>query len=111
MSIRRYGEWPACGPSSLLKHSRFGDDFVIQGFVANLGGSDAGQIRRSGWPVFVYFDQDAGAERPLRRIRELVRDVLGDLNRTFGRLYSSEGRPSVSPEQLLSALLLQAFYG
>ena len=30
--------------SSLLKNSRFGDDFVIQGFVVNLGGSDAGQV-------------------------------------------------------------------
>ena len=34
-----------------------------------------------------------------------------DLNRSFGALYASEGRPSVPPEQLLSALLLQAFYG
>jgi transposase len=50
-------------------------------------------------------------DHPLRKIRELVRDVLRDLNRTFGRLYSSEGRPSIPPEQLLSALLLQAFYG
>jgi transposase len=48
---------------------------------------------------------------PLRKIRELVRDVLRDLNRTFGRLYSSEGRPSIPPEQLLSALLLQVLYG
>lgn len=50
-------------------------------------------------------------DHPLRKIRKLVRDVLGELNRTFGRLYSSEGRPSIPPEQLLSALLLQAFYG
>jgi hypothetical protein len=34
-------------------------------------------------------------------------DVLGDLNRALGRLYSNEGRPSIPPEQLLSALLLQ----
>jgi len=40
-----------------------------------------------------------------------VRDVLRDLNRPLGRLYSSEGRPSIPPEQLLSALLLQVFYG
>ena len=46
-----------------------------------------------------------------RKIRELVRDVLGELNRSLGRLYASEGRPSISPEQLLSALLLQVFYG
>ena len=47
----------------------------------------------------------------LRKIRELVRDVLGELTRSLGRLYASEGRPSISPEQLLSALLLQVFYG
>jgi hypothetical protein len=32
-----------------------------------------------------------------------VRDVLGELNRSLGRLYASEGRPSIPPEQLLSA--------
>jgi transposase len=47
----------------------------------------------------------------LRKIRELVREVLKDLSRTFGKLYASEGRPSIPPEQLLSALLLQVFYG
>src|SRR5213596_3226771 len=51
------------------------------------------------------------ARGSLRKIRELVRDVLGELNRCFGRLYASEGRPSIPPEQLLSALLLQVFYG
>ena len=48
---------------------------------------------------------------PLRKIRELFREVLGELNRSFGKLYASEGRPSIPPEQLLSALLLQVFYG
>jgi transposase len=51
------------------------------------------------------------ANHPLRMIRTLVRDVLSELNRSFGKLYASEGRPSIPPEQLLSALLLQAFYG
>jgi len=51
------------------------------------------------------------ASHPLRKIRELVRDVLGELNRTLGKLYASEGRPSIAPEQLLSALLLQVLYG
>jgi transposase len=50
------------------------------------------------------------AHHPLRQIRELVREVLKDLSHTFGKLYASEGRPSIPPEQLLSALLLQAFY-
>src|SRR6476660_2403960 len=56
-------------------------------------------------------DKRVPANHPLRRVRELVRDVLSDLNRSLGRLYASEGRPSIPPEQLLSALLLQVFYG
>src|ERR1700741_1553407 len=50
------------------------------------------------------------ANHPLRKIRDLVREVLVELNHTFGRLYAQEGRPSISPEQLLSALLLQVLY-
>ena len=48
---------------------------------------------------------------PLRKIRGLVRDVLGELSRSFARLYAKDGRPSVPPEQLLSALLIQVLYG
>jgi transposase len=63
--------------------------------------------------LFSYISPEARVpkDHPLRKIRELVRDVLADLNRTLGRLYSNEGRPSIPPEQLLSALLLQVFYG
>jgi hypothetical protein len=43
--------------------------------------------------------------------RELVQDVLSEMNRDLGKLYANEGRPSTPPEQLLSALLLQVFYG
>ena len=46
----------------------------------------------------------------MRKIRELVREVLKELNHTFGRLYSHEGRPSIPPKQLLSALILQVLY-
>jgi transposase len=48
---------------------------------------------------------------PLRLVRALVREVLKELSRSFAKLYSREGRPSIPPEQLLSALLIQAFYG
>src|SRR5262245_20781193 len=51
------------------------------------------------------------ADHPLRKIREHVREVLKELHRSFGKLYSREGRPSIPPEQLLSALLLQVLYG
>jgi transposase len=37
--------------------------------------------------------------------------VLSELSRSFARLYAKDGRPSVPPEQLLSALLIQALYG
>jgi transposase len=63
--------------------------------------------------LFSYISPEARVpkDHPLRKIRDLVRDVLRDLNGGLGRLYSNEGRPSIPPEQLLSALLLQVFYG
>ena len=63
--------------------------------------------------LFSYISPEARvpAGHPLRKIRELVGEVLGELNRSLGKLYASEGRPSIPPEQLLSALLLQVFYG
>jgi transposase len=63
--------------------------------------------------LFSYVDPERRipANHPLRRVRGLVREVLKELNRTFSRLYSHEGRPSIPPEQLVSALLLQVLYG
>ncbi len=63
--------------------------------------------------LFSYISPEARvpANHPLRKIRDLVRDVLSELNRSLGKLYASEGRPSIPPQQLLSALLLQVFYG
>ena len=63
--------------------------------------------------LFSYISPEARVppNHALRKIRELVRDVLGELNRSLAKLYASEGRPSIPPEQLLSALLLQVFYG
>ena len=37
---------------------------------------------------------------PLRKVRELVREVLKELSHTLGKLYSHEGRPPIPPEQL-----------
>jgi transposase len=50
------------------------------------------------------------ADHPLRAIREIVDEALRKLSPTFSRLYAHEGRPSIPPERLLRALLLQAFY-
>src|SRR5256714_8994455 len=62
--------------------------------------------------LFSYISPEARVrtDHPLRKIRKLVRDVVGELNRSLSRLYASEGRPSIPPEQLLSALLRQVFY-
>lgn len=49
-------------------------------------------------------------EHPLRTIRRLVDRVLGELSPEFDRLYAKVGRPSVPPEKLLRALLLQVLY-
>jgi transposase len=60
---------------------------------------------------YVSIEERIPASHPLRRIRKLADHVLDRLNPTFAQLYASEGRPSVPPEQLLLASLLQAFYG
>jgi transposase len=48
-------------------------------------------------------------DHPLRAIRELVDRTLLELSPAFDRFYAREGRPSIPPERLLRALLLQAF--
>lgn len=59
---------------------------------------------------YVRLETRIPADHPLRAIRELVDAALRELSRTFDRLYAREGRPSIPPERLLRALLLQAFY-
>jgi len=50
------------------------------------------------------------ASHPLRRIRTMVDEGLKALSPTFKRMYSTFGRPSIPPEKLLRALLLQVLY-
>src|ERR671912_707513 len=71
-----------------------------------------GEFRDQGG-LFSYIDPESRipGDHPLRQVRGLVRAVLKDLSGSFSRLYSHEGRPSIPPEQLLSALLLQVLYG
>src|SRR6202007_927287 len=66
--------------------------------------------RSEGIFSYVRLEQRVPADHPLRAIRDLVDAALKELSRDFGRLYSREGRPSIPPERLLRALLLQAFY-
>ena len=55
-------------------------------------------------------EQRVPQDHPLRPIRAMVDQALKELSRRFALLYSHTGRPSIPPEQLLRALLLQAFY-
>ena len=70
-----------------------------------------GTDRRSG-ELFSYVDLERRVRRdhPLRVIREVVSTALAALSGDFAGLYSGMGRPSIPPEMLLRAMLLQAFY-
>jgi transposase len=63
-------------------------------------------------PVFSYITaaQRVPKDHPLRAIRTMVDDVLRRLWSDFEKLYSHTGRPSIPPERLLRALLLQVLY-
>src|ERR1700731_181917 len=62
--------------------------------------------------VFSYIspEQRVRKDHPLRPIRTMVDKVLKDLSPEFNKMYSKVGRPSIPPEQLLRALLLQMLY-
>jgi transposase len=70
-----------------------------------------GSDLRSG-ELFSYVDLEerVPAKHPLRKIRQIVNDVLQGLDGAFAKLYAADGRPSIPPERLLRASLLQAFY-
>jgi transposase len=70
-----------------------------------------GEDERSG-ELFSYVDLEARVRRdhPLRVIRVIVNEALAALEGDFAGLYSPIGRPSIPPEKLLRAMLLQAFY-
>ena len=62
--------------------------------------------------LFSFVDLEARVRRdhPLRSIRRITDAALGALTSDFARLYSRIGRPSIAPEMLLRAMLLQALY-
>jgi transposase len=62
--------------------------------------------------VFSYIplEKRVGQNHPLRRVREMTDRALRELSGEFDAMYSSTGRPSIPPEQLLRAQILQALY-
>jgi transposase len=59
---------------------------------------------------YVSPEQRVPPDHPLRAVRALVDDVLREMSREFAGLYATVGRPSIPPERLLRAQLLQIFY-
>ena len=55
-------------------------------------------------------EQRVPADHPLRAVRALTDEALQTMSRRFANLYATTGRPSIPPEQLLRALLLQVLY-
>jgi transposase len=70
-----------------------------------------GSDKRSG-DLFSYVNVEDRVRRdhPLRAIGVIANAALTDLSAEFAALYSGMGRPSIAPEMLLRAMLLQAFY-
>lgn len=60
---------------------------------------------------YVNLEGRVRGDHPLRVIRDISNAALSDLSKAFAALYTDLGRPSIAPEKLLRAMLLQAFYG
>jgi len=62
--------------------------------------------------VFSYVspEQRVPHDHPLRPLRVMTEEALRELQPRFNKLYAKTGRPSIAPEKLLRALLLQALY-
>jgi transposase len=70
-------------------------------------GEDA---KQEGMFSYVSPEKRVPQEHPLRPMREMADGILKEMSPRFSRLYSERGRPSIAPERLLRALLLQVFY-
>jgi hypothetical protein len=59
---------------------------------------------------YVSPEQRVPTEHPLRALRAMMDDILKEMSPRFAKLYADTGRPSIPPERLLRALLLQILY-
>jgi transposase len=66
--------------------------------------------QQDGMFSYVSLEERVPQDHPLRPIRGLVDQILATMSKRFDELYAENGRPSIPPERLLRALLLQIFY-
>ena len=67
-------------------------------------------LHQDGMFSYISPEQRVPKDHPLRPIRKMVDEILVELSPRFKKLYSKTGRPSIAPEKLLRALLLQILY-
>ena len=66
--------------------------------------------RQEGFIMFTSLEDRIPGDHPLRAVRSMVDTALQALSPLFEELYSQKGRPSLAPEYLLRALVLQILY-
>src|SRR5437016_6971585 len=66
--------------------------------------------QQAGMYSYISPEQRVPADHPLRPIRKMTDEIFKQLSPRFDKLYSRVGRPSIAPERLLRALLLQVLY-
>src|SRR5947207_15854094 len=59
---------------------------------------------------YVNLEERVPARHPLRKIKSVVDAALASLDTEFEQLYADEGRPSIAPERLLRAALVQILF-
>src|SRR5690242_13318173 len=74
---------------------------------AKMRGSDE---RNEALFSYMNLEDRVPARHPLRLIREIVNAALARLDGAFDKLYAADGRPSIAPERLLRAALIQILF-
>src|SRR5271167_4234339 len=100
-------------PSRLRKNEEFSSrsDIVEQEAVVGGGAVMRGMDhQQSGMFSYISAERRVPKDHPLRAIRAMVDAALKDSSWRFDAVYASSGRPSIAPEKLLRALLLQVLY-
>src|SRR6185295_19551925 len=92
-------------PASWKEHLNGSSDYSERSYW--MRGDD---LQQTAMFSYISPEQRVPTDHPLRPIRQMVDDVLKNMSRRFAELYSHTGRPSIPPEKLLRALLLQVLY-
>src|SRR6185436_10269036 len=92
---------PGMGERSITMRATLGKEARMRG--------DGVEPQPQMWS-YVPLEQRIPVDHPLRPMRAMVDTILTELSPQFDQLYSKVGRPSIPPEHLLRALLLQVLY-